>query len=471
MNRKRRAFVRNILIVMDMLVIIFSYSLTYILRDRLLFLGLETLYPFSYYFPYFGFSLIIWMLLLRLFNNYAFLHGGARAKRRIFANLLPVELIGLALLAMILFFLRDRNVSRTFLALFSVMNYFLLVLFKLSTLWYLRGEGKIRKYHRRALLVGNRKAVDHFLSLQKERPELLFDIIVRPEFITKIESPLDKKQQEDLTEGILSYVWNNVVDEVIISYSDLDFNTLGPLITECGRMGLSVNVLLDTSSIEFRRTEVDIVGQYNIISFQSFDYSPVQRFAKRIVDILSGLFGMLLFSFLFLFIAPLIKLTSPGPILFRQTRKGKNGREFKLFKFRTMYADAEQRKKDLLAQNEMQGQIFKLKNDPRITPVGQFLRKTSLDEWPQFLNILRGDMSLVGTRPPTVGEFEQYETHHRRRLSIQPGLTGLWQVSGRNEISDFEKVVQLDTWYIDHWSIWLDLKIIFKTFLVLFTGR
>jgi len=125
----------------------------------------------------------------------------------------------------------------------------------------------------------------------------------------------------------------------------------------------------------------------------------------------------------------------------------------------------------LLAHNEMQGQIFKLKDDPRITPIGHFLRNTSLDEWPQFLNILRGEMSLVGTRPPTVDEFMQYEPHHRRRLSVQPGLTGLWQVSGRNNISNFEDIVKLDTKYIDNWSIWLDFKIILKTFFVFFTGR
>jgi exopolysaccharide biosynthesis polyprenyl glycosylphosphotransferase len=456
---------------MDLMVTILSYSLTYILRDQLVFLGLETLNTFSYYFPYLGVVLITWTLLLRAFNNYDFLQGGPQARRRIFINLLPVEILGLAILAMALFFLRDRTISRTFLAMFAVINYILLVLFKLASLAYFRREDKIKKYHRRALLVGNRKAVDHFLEVQRNMPELLFDIIVRPEFITTIADPPDETRQEQLTEGILDYVWNNVVDEVIISYSDLDLNAMAPLITECGRMGLSVNVVLDTSGIEFRRTEVDVVGHYNIISFQSFDYSPPQRLAKRLIDIVSGFIGTLLFSVLFIFIAPLIKLTSPGPILFRQTRKGKNGREFKLFKFRTMYADAEARKQELLGKNEMQGQIFKVKNDPRVTPVGRFLRKTSLDEWPQFVNIMRGDMSLVGTRPPTVGEFSEYETHHRRRLSVQPGLTGLWQVSGRNEISDFEKIVQLDTWYIDHWSIWLDLKIIFKTFLVLCTGR
>ena len=171
------------------------------------------------------------------------------------------------------------------------------------------------------------------------------------------------------------------------------------------------------------------------------------------------------------FVALAIHLDSPGPIFFAQTRIGKNGRRFKIYKFRSMYIDAEERKKELEAQNEMSGLMFKMENDPRITKVGKFIRKTSIDELPQFLNIVKGDMSLVGTRPPTEDEFEQYNSHYRRRISMTPGLTGLWQISGRSDISNFDEVVKLDLEYIDNWSIGLDIKILFKTVGAVLKGR
>lgn len=196
---------------------------------------------------------------------------------------------------------------------------------------------------------------------------------------------------------------------------------------------------------------------------------------KRIMDICGGLAGCILTGIIFLFVAPAIYIKSPGPIFFSQYRVGKNGRKFKIYKFRSMYMDAEERKKELMKQNRVSdGLMFKMENDPRVIGsekgpgkgIGNFIRKTSLDEFPQFFNVLKGDMSLVGTRPPTVDEWEKYELHHRARLAIKPGLTGMWQVSGRSEITDFEEVVKLDTKYISEWSFMLDIKILFKTVLI-----
>jgi lipopolysaccharide/colanic/teichoic acid biosynthesis glycosyltransferase len=175
------------------------------------------------------------------------------------------------------------------------------------------------------------------------------------------------------------------------------------------------------------------------------------------------LFGLLLLGMMFPLIAIAIKLESPGPIFFIQHRVGENGRLFNIWKFRSMFLDAEERKQGLMAQNELKGPVFKIKNDPRITRVGSFLRRSSLDEFPQFWNVLKGDMSLVGTRPPTPGEVAIYENWHLRRVSIKPGLTGLWQVSGRNKIQDFNDIVNLDLAYIDSWNPLLDIKILLKT--------
>ena len=205
-------------------------------------------------------------------------------------------------------------------------------------------------------------------------------------------------------------------------------------------------------------------------SMQYFDYRRMM--IKRFIDICGGLVGSLITVFLTPFVALAIKIESRGPVFFAQTRIGKNGRRFKILKFRSMYIDAEERKKELAAQNEMSdGLMFKMENDPRITKVGKFIRKTSIDEFPQFFNILKGDMSLVGTRPPTEDEFEQYSNHYRRRMSITPGLTGMWQVKGRGKVVDFDEVVKLDLEYIDHWSLSLDFKIMLQTVGVVLFGR
>ena len=184
---------------------------------------------------------------------------------------------------------------------------------------------------------------------------------------------------------------------------------------------------------------------------------------KRLLDLILSLAACVVLAIPMGIIALWIKKDSPGPVFFKQKRVGKNGRYFYIYKFRSMYQEAEERKKELMSQNEMSGLMFKMKDDPRITKVGKFIRKTSLDELPQFINVFLGDMSLVGTRPPTVNEFMQYEGHHKRRLSMKPGITGMWQAYGRKTVTDFEDIVKMDLEYIDNWSIGLDIKILFKT--------
>lgn len=204
-------------------------------------------------------------------------------------------------------------------------------------------------------------------------------------------------------------------------------------------------------------------------------------FTKRCLDIVGSLVGCIVTILILLIIGPIIYVASPGPIIFKQTRVGQNGKLFKLYKLRSMYLDAEERKKNLMEQNRVNdGFMFKLDFDPRVignrvlpsgekkTGIGEFIRKTSLDEFPQFFNVLKGDMSLVGTRPPTVDEWEKYEFHHRARLATKPGITGMWQVSGRSNITDFEEVVRLDMKYINEWNFGLDIKILLKTVLQVF---
>ncbi|MBR1875920.1 MAG: sugar transferase [Lachnospiraceae bacterium] len=255
----------------------------------------------------------------------------------------------------------------------------------------------------------------------------------------------------------------NVYDEVFIHIPYTYEFSLKKLILGFEQMGVTVNLNIDMYNLDTREKTIRSFGEYSVISYMPVRFGWLELFLKRLMDIVGSIVGLFICFICFLIFGPVIKLTSPGPVFFSQTRVGINGRRFKIYKFRSMYQDAEERKAGLMKDNEMQGLMFKMENDPRITPVGRFLRKSSIDELPQFLNVLKGDMSLVGTRPPTVDEYEQYEAYHMRRLSIRPGITGLWQVSGRSDISDFEEVVRLDLKYIDQWSLLLDIRLIFMT--------
>lgn len=246
------------------------------------------------------------------------------------------------------------------------------------------------------------------------------------------------------------------------------------LIEQCREMAIPVHIRLPISNTG-GKSFMEKVGGYNVLTMTANYISPGQQFLKRSCDIVGGVIGSAFALLLIAIIGPMIKKESPGPILFKQTRIGKNGRKFTFYKIRSMYLDAEKRKKELIAENRISdGMMFKMDFDPRIignriedgkqiTGIGEKIRSSSLDEFPQFFNVLKGDMSLVGTRPPTEDEWDKYKYHHRARLAIKPGMTGLWQVSGRSAITDFEEVVKLDTEYINNWSLSLDLKILLKT--------
>ncbi|MCI9377082.1 MAG: sugar transferase [Eubacterium sp.] len=265
------------------------------------------------------------------------------------------------------------------------------------------------------------------------------------------------------------YLRTHVVDEVFINGNTRESSQA--LANELLGMGLTVHYNLVHMNALAPNKAVEKYGNYLVLTSSMKIASPRQVFAKRLMDIAGSAVGLIACGIAFVIFAPLIKIQSPGPIFFSQIRMGKNGRKFKIYKFRSMNVDAEAQKASLMAQNEMSGFMFKMENDPRIFPIGRVMRKFSIDELPQFFNVLKGDMSLVGTRPPTVEEFEQYELHHKARLGIKPGITGMWQVSGRSAIKDFEEVVALDTHYISQWSIGLDFKILFKTLQVVVTGK
>lgn len=275
------------------------------------------------------------------------------------------------------------------------------------------------------------------------------------------------------------YVCQQWIDEVLIVAPDTA-PCLAELKDKLSETGVTIHLnLAKVTNKPGKKQFIEKIGNYTVLTTSINYASAKQLLIKRLMDIAAGLVGCALTGIIFVFVAPAIYLNSPGPIFFSQERVGKNGKKFKMYKFRSMYMDAEERRAELMKDNKLgDGKMFKLDFDPRVignkvlpdgthkTGIGDFIRRTSLDEFPQFLNVLKGDMSIVGTRPPLIGEVSLYELHHRARLAIKPGITGMWQVSGRSDITDFEEVVRLDKEYISNWNIGLDIKILFKTVLV-----
>lgn len=287
---------------------------------------------------------------------------------------------------------------------------------------------------------------------------------------------LDRKAIEDISHG-----W---VDEVFIMQPE-GAALPSKLMDDLLEMGMTVNYVTESMADDrWPVTDVRKLGGYQVLTSSIRLATLGQAALKRATDIIGGLVGCLLTCVLFLFVAPVIYAKSPGPIFFKQERVGRNGKVFNMYKFRSMYLDAEERKAALMQQNKVQdGMMFKMDDDPRIIGsekkdaqgrpkgIGNFIRRTSIDEFPQFFNVLKGDMSLVGTRPPTLAEWEKYDLGHRVRMSIKPGITGLWQVSGRSSITSFQDVVHLDRTYIETWSPLLDVKILVKTVVVVIKGE
>ena len=265
-----------------------------------------------------------------------------------------------------------------------------------------------------------------------------------------------------------NYFKDHPVDEV---YIDLNQQNLENRIAkDMIAQGITVHIALGKQFCGLPHQSIEQIGGRSVMTSAVQTVPASMLMIKRAMDILGAIVGLVLTGIAFLIFAPIIYYQSPGPIFYSQTRVGLKGRRFRIYKFRSMYPDADARKAELMKQNKMQGFMSKMDNDPRIFPIGRFMRKYSIDELPQFWNVLKGDMSLVGTRPPTVDEWTRYSPHHRARLSVKPGLTGMWQVSGRSDIVDFEEVVELDMKYIREWRLKLDIMLLLRTVAVVLQG-
>lgn len=376
----------------------------------------------------------------------------------------------------ILYFLkRSESSSRGVMVLFIIIDTLLITLIHQIIKALLPGMYQRMMDKTRMLLVTDRELAESSVDDVRGFADFSQELIG----ITILDDA-DRKEFKGLPvvadiDNLTEYCKKGSLDEVVIAVGDHSreiSDRLLKVMEDIAQMGIIIHYRITLPDLNGARHKMLLKrGNMYTVTYANQITSMGQVVVKRIMDIVGGVIGCLIAAILYVILGPVIKLQSPGPVLFSQKRVGRNGRVFNMYKFRSMYADAEQRKADLMDKNEMNGLMFKIENDPRITPIGRFMRKTSLDEFPQFYNILRGDMSLVGTRPPTVDEFSKYSYSHKKRLSFRPGLTGMWQVSGRNDISDFDEIVRLDVEYIDNWNLMLDIKILLKTIGVIFKGK
>jgi exopolysaccharide biosynthesis polyprenyl glycosylphosphotransferase len=361
--------------------------------------------------------------------------------------------------------------SRIGLGLFPILAFVFLYIGRITLKRWMRNHRGAATGKRGIMLVtaqeNCREVIDQFLA----NPYSEFHVVGAAVINTRSGQEWDYRGIHVIADEdkLLSYIQQEWVDEVLFSIPR-EYSIPQELIDKCRIMGLTIHMELIRMNEGFGSQIVETIEGCTVLSCSMTLVTPGQIFVKRFVDVLGSIVGLMITGVAFLFVAPMIYRKSPGPIFFKQVRMGRNGRKFNMYKFRSMYMDAEERKQELMKQNNVEdGLMFKMENDPRIIQgIGTFIRNYSIDELPQFWNVLKGDMSLIGTRPPTVDEWEKYEYHHRTRMAIKPGMTGMWQVSGRSDITDFEEVVRLDEEYIQKWNLGLDIKILLQTVLVVF---
>ena len=462
MLKHQASTLRRVAITLDTIVLIGSFLFAYYLRKVP-----GQLAELHNYIWLLFFACPIWFILLNHYKIYESLR--IRSNYSVVWALIKVHAIGGLMLAASIFLLDPHSYHRILFGYFLVLSFLLMSVCKVgikTILHCFRGKGH---NFRNILIIGSGQNALKMCELIHVNRHWGLNVVGMVE-VTKGKPATDSQdcQVVGTFNEVLEICKANVVDEVVFAPEKEDPRELMSLCQDLQDMGITVRIIFDYLTLRSAKTEMDLFNnEIPMFTYRSISFNTDQMLAKRCMDIIGALAGLTVTAVILPVIALAAKFDSPGPIFFGQTRVRENGRRFICWKFRTMCVDAEAQKEKLMARNEMKGAMFKIKDDPRITKVGKFLRKTSLDELPQFWNVLKGEMSLVGTRPPTPDEVASYQDWHHKRIAIKPGITGMWQVSGRNQIQEFDDVVRLDLIYIETWSIWLDLKIIMKTPLVM----
>ena len=426
---------------------------------------------FRLYLPVLLAAVVIFPLLGYILGAYKQVE--LRRPREIATDIVKMAALGLLTLFSALFLLQGHFVSRSFLFLFAVLQFLLLGtsrwLLLIGGTW-LRSRPEQRRHF---IIVGSGNGAAEVATLLEAGERFGLSLLgfihigneppTSPAGLRRAYSVLPKEQ-------LVKMLHNRIVDEVVFAVEKEELLELEPLMQQCEQEGVRIRIQLDFLPKGFSHIFVEHLAHVPLLTLASTPQNDFALFFKRTVDVILSILSLVVLSPLFLFLALLVKLTSKGPVLFRQIRCGLGGRQFVLLKFRSMVVDADELLADLSALNEAEAPLFKMRNDPRCTKLGRWMRMFSMDELPQLWNILRGDMSLVGPRPPLPQEVEQYQPWQRRRLRMRPGLTCLWALEGRSQLR-FERLTRLDLLYIDNWSVWLDLKILIKTIPTVLSGR
>lgn len=401
-----------------------------------------------------------WFFLLR-FYNISRIYRVNPYSYIFFAYFILVS-IGMGILFLIIFLLQLDQISRFALLLFSVINFFTLYILKIDIYFIFKKYRRQGKNYVNVIVIGNEELESVIKKIERNTfwGYRIVGIVTDNEAIKAEYGNI--YTIHDSSCDIPSLIENKPIDEVIYTESGFERERITRLIYSCLEIGVMFRMSSQLLNIARTKSSIQYLDEMPFFTFQNTPNSYISLKIKTIFDFIFSLLAIISLSWLFIIIAILVKIDSKGPIIFKQTRVGLRGREFQLYKFRSMIPDAEDLLEKLKNKDEQSGPVFKMKDDPRITPIGKFLRKTSLDELPQFFNVIKGDMSVVGPRPPIPAEVAQYERWQLRRLSMKPGITCIWQVSGRNNIP-FERWMKLDLQYIDTWSLRLDFMIILKT--------
>jgi len=481
MLREQHRALKRILIISDLSLIAIAFFIGYFLRGKVYDLNIgnvQKVFKLSFYMGLLPVLLLIWGGLLSYFGMYK--SSGIRNIPDALYIVLETTVLGFVLFGSYIFIFRmQEDVSRLFMGFTFIIGAFLICSEKIFLRYlfvFLSKKGTNFKgvliAFRSILVIGTGKRARKFLEIINRNPDWCIKVIGLVDINQeKIGEVISSYKVIGTFDDIPKIIHTNVVDEVVFIVPRAWLSKIETIMHFCEDEGLNVHLAVDLFELKFSKARQTDIGSFPLLTFESLHAEIEYVFIKRLFDFAISGIALLLLSPLFLFIAVAIKTTSQDSIFFKQERSSVYGRKFTFYKFRTMVVDAEARLNDLLKYNEMTGPVFKMTNDPRVTSIGKWLRKYSLDELPQLWNVFKGDMSLVGPRPPLLSEVEKYDNWQRRKLSMRPGITCLWQVSGRNEIADFNEWMKLDLEYIDNWSLWLDFKILLRTIPVVFFGK
>jgi exopolysaccharide biosynthesis polyprenyl glycosylphosphotransferase len=471
---RRSKLLSTITLLHDLGVTCVAFLVAYLLRSYLVQFHFFSerfpeIYPFTHYLPIMVAFLVAWAVV----GYFSSFYRDLELTNPIQLVLKIVSQLAIVLVIMYagLYLLRRTDISRTYVLLIGGVDFVLLLVGRAASYWGVAiMRDRLRRYHY-LLIVGCGPRAREMATLIEESRGMGLRLVgfVDPEGGTEPPKEMAGYGVFPL-DSLATILQNHVIDEVVFAVNLQELARLEPVMQHCADLGIRTRLQLEFLPPAYSRIYLENFREVQLLSLSSAPDSELRLFFKRVFDVVLSAASLILLSPLLLAIAAMIRITSPGPVFFQQTRCGLGGRRFMLYKFRSMINNAEQMRAELHQMNELDGPVFKISDDPRITQVGRWLRRFSLDELPQLWNIFRGDMSFVGPRPAVPEEVEQYEDWQRRRLRMRPGLTCIWVIEGRNHV-DFNRWMQLDLKYIDTWSLWLDAKIFLRTIPIVLSGR